>query len=213
MDEIQTYLAGELGALALWLADSILVLGYPGLIFLMAVESSLIPFPSEVVVPPAGFLVYEGRMSWIGVILSGAAGSLLGALFNYWLALRLGRAFIIKYGKFIFLRPESLEKAERFFARHGGIATLAGRLIPVIRQLISLPAGAARMPLGRFCLFTAVGSGLWVAILALVGWLIGRNRELLGEYMRSASLLATAGALGMVMVYFLLQRRRPGGRN
>ncbi|MDR1519412.1 MAG: DedA family protein, partial [Planctomycetota bacterium] len=158
-------LAAWVAVFSVWLAETVLALGYPGVLFLMAVESSLIPFPSELVMPPAGFLVYQGRMAWFPVILAGTAGSLLGALANYWLARRLGRPFLIRYGKYFFLSPRGLEKAERFFAAHGEITTLVGRLIPVVRQLISLPAGAARMRLYKFCLFTLLGSGLWVAVL------------------------------------------------
>ncbi|MDR3077164.1 MAG: DedA family protein [Planctomycetota bacterium] len=199
-----------LSDLCLWLAETILALGYPGLAVLMAVESSLIPFPSEVVMPPAGYLIHEGKMSWLPAILSGTAGSLAGALFNYWLALRLGRPFLLRHGKYVFLNSGGLERAERFFASHGEIATLVGRLIPVVRQLISLPAGAAGMRLDRFCLFTALGSALWISALTLVGWLVGRNRELLGVYMRQATLWALAGAVALVFLYIRFRRRDSG---
>ena len=205
------WLAETVSAVCLWLVETILALGYPGIAVLMAVESSLIPFPSEVVMPPAGYLIHEGEMSWLPAILSGIAGSLAGALFNYWLALRLGRPFLLRHGKYVFLGRENLERAERFFASHGEIVTLVGRLIPVVRQLISLPAGAAGMRLDRFCLFTALGSGLWVSVLTLVGWLVGRNRELLGEYMRQATLWALAGAVALILAY--LRFRRPGAGN
>ncbi|MDR2391946.1 MAG: DedA family protein [Planctomycetota bacterium] len=201
-------LSSWFAAFCVWLADSILALGYPGLVFLMAVESSLIPFPSELVMPPAGYLIHEGSMAWLPVILSGVAGSLLGAVFNYWLALSLGRPFLLRYGKYFFVGRESLEKAEAFFARHGEIAMLVGRLIPVIRQLISLPAGAARMRFGRFCLFTMVGSGIWVTVLTAIGWLVGRNRERLGVYMHGATLCTVAGAAVLVGLYILVNRRR-----
>ena len=191
-----------------WLAEAVLALGYPGIIFLMAVESSLIPFPSELVMPPAGFLVHEGSMSWVPVIASGIAGSLIGALFNYYLAKWLGRPFFERYGKYVFVKPEHLERTERFFAGHGEITTFVGRLIPVIRQLISLPAGLSNMPLGKFCLYTTLGAGIWITVLTVIGWLVGRNQEMLHEYMQSATLWVLVGAAALVFVYIKIKARR-----
>ncbi len=191
-----------------WLAEAVLALGYPGIIFLMAVESSLIPFPSELVMPPAGFLVHEGSMSWVPVIASGIAGSLIGALFNYYLAKWLGRPFFERYGKYVFVKPEHLERTERFFASHGEITTFVGRLIPVIRQLISLPAGLSNMPLGKFCLYTTLGAGIWITVLTVIGWLVGRNQEMLHEYMQSATLWVLLGAAALVFVYIKIKAKR-----
>lgn len=202
------FLASWTTVFCAWLAETVLVFGYPGIIFLMAVESSLIPFPSELVMPPAGFQIHEGNMSWLPVILSGIAGSLLGALFNYFFALHFGRPFLLRYGKYFFLKPEHLERAECFFARHGEIATLVGRLIPVIRQFVSLPAGLSRMPLGRFCFFTGLGAGIWVVVLTVIGWLVGRERDLLNYYMKSASLWVLGLAGLMVFVYVKMYRRK-----
>ncbi len=195
------FLATWTTVFCVWLAETVLVLGYPGIVFLMAVESSLIPFPSELVMPPAGYLIHEGRMNWALVLLSGIAGSMLGALFNYYLAYYFGRPFFLKYGKYFFLNPGHLEKAETFFARHGEITTFVGRLIPVVRQLISLPAGVSRMPIGKFCLYTALGAGIWVVVLTVVGWMVGRNADLLHVYMRNATLWALALAAALVVGY------------
>ncbi len=203
------FLATWTTVFCVWLAETVLTLGYPGIIFLMAVESSLIPFPSELVMPPAGYLIHEGRMTWALVILSGVAGSMLGALFNYYLAYFLGRPFFLRYGKYFFLKPEHLEKTERFFARHGEITTFVGRLIPVVRQLISLPAGAARMPVGKFSFYTGLGAGIWVVVLTVVGWLVGKNADLLHMYMRNATLWALALATALVVGYVKL-RGKPG---
>ncbi len=202
------FLATWTTVFCVWLAETMLVLGYPGIVFLMAVESSFIPFPSEIVMPPAGYLVHEGKMSLVPVLLAGLAGSMIGALANYYLALWLGRPFFLRYGRYFFLKPDSLEKAERFFAKHGEITTFVGRLIPVIRQLISLPAGAARMPLGRFCLFTALGAGIWISILTWIGWLVGRNQDMLHQYLRNATLWALGGAAAAVAIYVKLRRRQ-----
>ncbi len=201
------FLAAWSTVFCVWLAETVLALGYPGIVFLMAVESSLIPFPSELVMPPAGYLAHEGRMSLAAVILAGIAGSMGGALFNYYLALYCGRPFFLRYGRYVFLKPEHLERTEAFFARHGEITTFTGRLIPVVRQLVSLPAGLSRMPLGRFCLFTALGSGIWVTALAAAGWLVGRNAEALHMYMRNATLWAVAFAGAIVVGYVKLRKR------
>lgn len=200
--------AAWIATASLWLAETVLTLGYPGIVALMAIESSLVPFPSELVMPPAGYLVHEGRMSWLPVIASGILGSMLGAWFNYFLALWLGRPFLLRYGRYVFLKPEDMDRAERFFARHGEITTFVGRLIPVVRQLISLPAGAARMNFGKFTLYTALGAGIWVMILTWIGWLVGRNQEMLKSYLQSASIWLLGGAVVVVYVYIRLYRRR-----
>jgi membrane protein DedA with SNARE-associated domain len=185
-----------------------LVLGYPGIVFLMTVESSVIPFPSELVMPPAGYLIHEGEMSWLPVIASGILGSMLGAVINYYLARRFGWPFFERYGKYFLLKPDSLDKAEKFFAAHGEITTFVGRLIPVIRQLISLPAGAARMPIGKFCLYTGLGASLWIVILTVVGWMVGRNQDLMHQYLRNATLWVVGGAAVLIFMYVKVYKWR-----
>lgn len=152
------------------------------LVFLfMAVESSFIPFPSEVVMIPAGFLAARGELGLGPVtalavaILVGILGSLLGAFVNYYLALWVGKPFLLKYGKWFFVKPGPLNRACEVFNRYGSATTFVCRLIPVIRQLISIPAGISRMPLGAFALFTGLGAGIWSAILALVGFWLART--------------------------------------
>ncbi len=146
----------------------------------MAVESSFFPFPSEVVLPPAGYLAAQGRMDPVLATLAGLLGSLAGATLNYWLAAALGRPLLHRYSRYLMMREKSLERAEAFFRRHGEVSTFIGRLIPVIRQLISIPAGVARMRLDRFALYTAAGAGIWCAILTYIGWIVGRNAEVIG---------------------------------
>lgn len=191
-----------------WLAETILAFGYPGIVFLMAVESSLVPFPSELVMPPAGYLVHEGKMAWFWVVASGLFGTMLGAWFNYFLALRLGRPFFLKYGRYFLVSQESIEKADAFFAKHGEITTFVGRLLPVIRQLISLPAGLARMNFWKFSFYTALGAGIWVFILTWIGWQVGRNKDLLQEYLHSAAIWLLALVAVVVVVYVKLAGRR-----
>lgn len=148
-------------------------LGYLGIFIMMFLESSFFPFPSEVVMIPAGVLIYRGEMNVFLAIIYGIGGSLAGALLNYYLALKMGRAFILKYGKYVFFSPQSMQKMEIFFQKHGPISTLAGRLLPVVRQYISLPAGLAKMNLFKFCIFTALGAGIWICILTWIGYSLG----------------------------------------
>ena len=192
----------------LWLVDTIGRMGYAGIAALMFLESSFFPFPSEVVMPPAGYLAWRGEMSLWAAIAAGIAGSVLGALFNYWVAVRWGRPFLLKYGRYFFVSPESVEKADAFFARHGHVSTLVGRLLPVIRQYISLPAGIARMPLGVFTLFTALGAGAWVAVLAFLGYLLGEHQELLARYLHVITLGCVGTAALIAGGYLLWLRAR-----
>lgn len=183
--------------------------GYFGVFFLMVIESSFIPFPSEVVIPPAAYLAYKGKLSLSGVILSGTLGSLMGALFNYYLALKLGRpAFqhlIKKYGKYILLTEYSLQRVDLFWNHHGTFSTFIGRLLPGIRQIISIPAGFARMGLFLFCLYTTLGAFIWVTFLALCGYFFGKNEVLLKEYLQRGSYTIVLLAILLVFIYILLK--------
>ena len=205
-----------------WLTETIFVLGYPGIVLLMALESSFFPFPSEVVLPPAGFLAAQGRMNaWIA-LASGLLGSLLGALFNYWLAVYLGRPllhrFLNRFGRMLLLPKDGLDRAERSFRRHGEISTFVGRLIPGIRQLISLPAGLAKMNLARFTLYTAIGAGIWCAVLTYIGWYIGSQgfleripEDLVKRYSTLAFLILVPVLALTIGVYIVRHRRRMAG--
>ena len=188
----------------------------------MAIESSFIPFPSEVVMIPAGFLAARGELGCgtplaavTLAFLVGVLGSLAGAYVNYFLALRVGKPFLERYGKWFFLKPAALDRACEVFNRYGAATTFVCRMIPAIRQLISIPAGIARMPLGPFTLFTALGAGIWTAILTFVGWAIGRSTAhisyldlcLKGKEMASANLpLVLGGAVALVVLYALLSK-------
>ncbi len=168
-------------------------LGYNGIIFLMAIESSLFPFPSELVIPPAAYLASKGEFNIYFVILSGIIGSLIGATFNYILAITLGRKIIYKltehkFAHIILISKKNIEKSEKFFLKYGNISTFIGRLIPAIRQLISLPAGFSRMNFYNFLFFTFLGSGMWVSILALLGYFFGAQKQLFTKYYHQISL-------------------------
>ena len=159
-------------------------LGYIGIFIMMFLESSFFPFPSEIVMIPAGYLAFKGEMNMTVAIISGVLGSLAGALFNYYLAIKFGRKFLIKYGKYFFINEETIKKMENFFKEHGHISTFSGRLIPAVRQYISFPAGLAKMNIFLFSLYTSLGAAIWVIILALVGYFIGDNELLIKEYLR-----------------------------
>lgn len=166
-----------------FIVETVGSLGYAGIFIMMFLESSFFPFPSEVVMIPAGYLVYKGEMNMYLVILFGILGSLAGALFNYYLAVKFGRKFLIKYGRYFFIKEETIIKMENFFKSHGHISTFSGRLIPAVRQYISFPAGLARMNLTIFCIYTSLGAGIWVIILTLLGYFLGDNQVLIKEYL------------------------------
>lgn len=143
--------------------------GYLGIIVLMAMESSIFPVPSEIVIPPAAFLAARGDLSYTGVILAGTLGSYLGAAITYWISRSVGRAFVLRFGKFFFISPEKLERAELWLARYEAGGVFFARLLPVIRHLISIPAGIIRMNFWIFSLVTIVGSAIWCAVLTYLG--------------------------------------------
>lgn len=143
--------------------------GYWGVVILMAMESSIFPVPSEVVMPPAGFLAAQGKMNFWGAILAGTAGSWLGSAITYAVSRWAGRPFIVKFGRYFFCPPEKLERAERFLARYEAGGIFFARLLPVVRHLISIPAGIVRMPFGKFSLMTIIGSFIWCTILTWYG--------------------------------------------
>jgi len=181
-------------------------LGYIGIFIMMFLESSFFPFPSEVVMIPAGYLVYNGEMNMFAAIFAGIAGSLVGALFNYFLAIKYGRAFLIRYGKYFFISAETILKVELFFKDHGHISTFSGRLIPAVRQYISFPAGLARMNLLTFSIYTSLGAGIWVVILTMLGYFIGGNEALIKEYLRYIIIAILIGL--SIMAYWYYKRRK-----
>lgn len=191
-----------------WLLDTIGAMGYPGIVLLMAMESSIIPVPSELVMPPAGYLAFQGKMNMTAAILCGTFGSLLGAYANYFASHYLGRPLILKYGKYVLIPPDKFERVERFFLQHGEISTFIGRLLPVIRHLISIPAGVAGMNHFRFSLYTLLGAGLWCTILTLIGYGIGENQQLIMQYSHKALLWVVLFCGVLVALYIWRQRRQ-----
>jgi membrane protein DedA with SNARE-associated domain len=143
--------------------------GYWGIIALMAMESSIFPVPSEIVIPPAAFLAAQGKLSFTGVVLAGTLGSYLGSAITYWISRLVGRPLIVKYGRFIFISSKKLEQAEHWLARYEAGGIFFARLLPVVRHLISIPAGIVRMDFKVFSIVTIIGSGIWCWILAWLG--------------------------------------------
>lgn len=173
----------------------------------MFLESSFIPFPSEIVMIPAGFLAQQGEMNFFIAIFCGILGSLSGALLNYYLALYFGRELLIKWGKYFFFNEKTMVKMENFFAKHGHISTFSGRLIPVIRQYISLPAGLGKMRLSLFCFYTSLGAGIWVIILTTLGYFLGQNEAILKQYLHIITLALIALVSLGIGIYIYFQRK------
>ncbi|HJV67241.1 MAG TPA: DedA family protein [Geomonas sp.] len=191
-----------------WLLQTLKAMGYPGIFILMAMESSVIPIPSELVMPPAGYLAQQGQMSAGLAILCGTAGSLIGAYANYFTARYLGRPLLLKYGKYVLITEEKFAKVESFFLRHGEISTFIGRLLPVVRHLISLPAGLSGMNHVKFSLYTLLGAGIWVTVLTAIGYVIGSNQELIMKYSHHALGVVLVVSAIIVFIYVKLQRKR-----
>ncbi len=157
----------------------ITVLHYWGIVIAMAIESSCIPLPSELIMPYSGFLAHEGKFTLLGIALAGAFGNLIGSIITYWIGLKGGRPLLEKYGKYVLISKRDMDLADRFFAKYGDFASFISRLLPVVRTFISLPAGIARTPFIKFCIYTFLGSFIWCYALGWVGFEGGKRIEFL----------------------------------
>ncbi len=171
-----------LAALGSFIIGVLSSLGYLGVVLLMAIESACIPLPSELIMPFAGYLVFKGTLTLWGVALAGAAGCVVGSLIAYYVGLWGGRPLVLKYGRYLLISHHDVDLADRWFARHGDITILIGRLLPVVRTFIAFPAGVARMPLLKFLVYTFIGSLVWCWALAWVGQKLGEHWDSLGVY-------------------------------
>jgi len=191
-----------LADLAQWLVQNILDMGYLGIFLLMMIESSFIPFPSEIVLIPAGYLAQQGEMNIAVIFIAALSGSLAGAFVNYFGALLIGRRILMRFGKYFFIPSSAMEKMDAFFLKHGPISTFTGRLIPGIRQLISIPAGLSRMRLLPFTLYTALGAGIWSMVLIALGYILGEKKELIALYLHQIT-LGVLGALVLLLFFYI----------
>ncbi len=185
--------------------------GYWGVALLMAMESSIFPVPSEVVIPPAAFLAAQGKMSMAGVVIAGVIGSWLGSAVTYGISRWLGRPFVLRFGRYFFIKPDKLERAEVFMARYEAGGIFFARLLPVVRHLISIPAGIVRMPFGKFSAMTVAGSALWCSILAWYGKGVAernpdlmKNPEALIYAVKHESVWLIVGVVIIGALYFLM---------
>jgi membrane protein DedA with SNARE-associated domain len=191
-----------------WILQTVQGWGYAGIFILMALESTVLPVPSELVLIPAGYLAHQGTMNFALIVIASTIGSLFGASVNYAFALWVGRPFLERWGKYFFVRPPLLHKTDAFFAKHGAISTFTGRLIPGIRHLISLPAGLTRMHYGKFAFYTCLGAGLWSVILTAMGYLIGSNEALVNQYLKQITVGLIAFIAAALLVYWQWQKKR-----
>lgn len=182
--------------------------GYLGIFFLMFLEGSFFPFPSEAVMIPAGYFASLGQMNFFLAIFMGTLGTLSGAILNYYLGLKFGRPLLKKYGKYIFIKEKTIEKAEKLFDEYGDIITFVGRLIPAIRQYISFPPGFAKMSFKRFSLFTFLGAFLWVSILTSLGYFIGQNQEILKTYLNQITIILLVISAFVILAYVFLKKKK-----
>lgn len=170
--------------------------GYPSIVILMALESMIAPIPSEAVMPFAGFLISIGQFSFLGVIVASTIGSLIGSLFSYYIGAYGGRPLIDKFGKYFFLNHHHLEITEQFFAKRGEATIFISRFIPIVRHLISLPAGTGKMNVWKFSIYTILGAGLWNTFLAYVGFVLKNHWDELGKYSKIGDVIVIAAAVG-----------------
>ena len=190
--------------MATWVTDTIYSLGYAGIVVLMVLENVFPPIPSEVIMPLAGFMVSQGKFSLIGIIAAGTAGSVLGALpFYYigrWINEERLKALADRYGRWLTVSGNDIERSKAWFDKHGRTAIILGRLVPAVRSLISIPAGFLRMNLAIFLTYTTVGTALWTALLAFLGYYLGSNFGRVGEYVDKISWLVIAA---IVLIYIV----------
>ncbi|AJD05089.1 DedA family protein [Campylobacter lari] len=187
--------------------------GYWGIIFLMFIESSFFPFPSEVVMIPAGYLAHQNELNFWLCLLCGTFGALLGALLNYYLCYFLGREVLLKICKYFGVNEAKFAQFEAFFNKHGEISTFSGRLIPGLRQYISLPAGLARMNLKKFIFYTSLGAGIWCLILLILGYILGKNEDLIKEYLHFVIIACIIFTTMIVVIYIYIQKRKNHASN
>lgn len=200
-----------LGDLARSVQDIVLSLGYSGLFVLIVLESTMIPVPSLLVMPFAGYLASQGQLSLPAILAVNSAAALTGSMISYLLGAAGGKPLLLRYGKYVFVRAKDIEKTEQYFARHGGKTIFIGRFLPVVRHLISIPAGIARMPLPQFLTLTFLGASLWGGGLMVLGYELGSRWEAVATKAKRVDLVIAVGVVLVILalsIRFVLRRRR-----
>lgn len=196
-----------------WIKNVIETLGYPGIVLVMALENVFPPIPSELVMPLAGFMANEGTFSLLGVIIAGMIGSVLGALILYyfgaWANELVIRRFLRRWGRYAFISESDLDVSLGYFHRHGEAVIFFGRLIPLVRSLISIPAGMDRMPMGKFLFYTVLGTTIWSAILSYAGWVLKENYEAVAGYVERYQSVVIVLILVGVLTFVYLRIVKP----
>lgn len=188
------------------------ILGYPGIFILMTLESALVPIPSEIIMPFSGFLSTTGRLEPIGVIIAGSLGNLIGSILTYYLGLKIGRTFVLKYGKYIFFKRKHLELTERLFAKYGEKISFIGRLLPGIRTYVSLPAGIGKTRPKKFVVYTLAGVVIWNSFLTFIGMQLGKRWQNIDKYSLYLDIISVALVAAFV-IYFIYVSRRDRDKN
>jgi membrane protein DedA with SNARE-associated domain len=199
---------GIIEIMADFIKDFILALGYPGIVFLMGLESMVLPIPSEVVMPFAGWLAFEGEMNWIIASIAGTIGCTLGSLVAYYIGYYGGRPLILRYGKYVLLQEKHLDSVERWFKKYGTSTVFFTRLLPVLRTFISIPAGIARMNVVTFTILTTIGSAIWCFLLTYAGYILGPEWESIIAFFEPFEVLIIVAAVVLVVYYFFYYRKR-----
>jgi membrane protein DedA with SNARE-associated domain len=196
--------------MAQWVMDTIYSLGYIGIVLLMFLENVFPPIPSEVIMPLAGFMVTQGRLSFTGIVIAGTLGSVLGALPLYYFGRLIGEErlyqFFDRYGRWLAISRQDTERAKRWFERHGALAVLLCRLVPALRSLISIPAGIARMNVTLFLIYTTIGAMVWTTLLAYLGYFLGTNFRKAGEYLDIITWIVI-GTIVLTYIYRVIRQK------
>lgn len=192
----------------LQLVDLVKTFGYIGIFIMTFIESTFAPIPSEVTLIPAGFLVSQGEMNFIMVLITSVLGTVGGSLFNYWIARQFGRRILLQFGRYFFINESKLKSIEFFFERHGAISTFSGRLLPGIKHFISFPAGLGKMNLKLFVIYTSAGGFIWNSILLTLGYVIGENRQLIKQYIKQINITIFIVLAVLGLIYYLRHKKK-----
>ncbi len=203
MENLHSLIESTIAALVVFVNK----VGYLGIFIGMFLESTVIPIPSELVMIPAGLAAANGDMNLFLVTFYGVLGNVFGAIFSYYVSMSLGRAVLFRVGKYFFLKPENIVRMESFFKSHGEISVFIARLIPGARHFISIPAGVAKMNISKFIFYTTLGSAIWTSTLSIIGYLVGKNQDLIHEYLSTIIISCVAFAVLLIIGYIYFKKR------